>query len=94
MDWTVLEQALFEHPEWITAIVIWDGLWKAFALWHAARNRQLLWFILLVVINSVGLLPMAYLAFFRPVRKKQPVSGKRPASMSKPQLRPLPIPLS
>lgn len=45
----------------ISAIIIWDTVWKGFALWKAARGGSKGWFIALLLINSAGLLPMAYL---------------------------------
>lgn len=44
-------------------LAIWDIAWKGVALWRAARNRQSTWFVLLLVINSVGILPIIYLKF-------------------------------
>jgi hypothetical protein len=51
-----------------TAIVMWSVIWKAFALWHAARNNQLAWYIVLIFVNTVGILEIIYLFFFRKKR--------------------------
>lgn len=51
-------------------IVIWDGVWKLIALWKSARRNQLVWFIILAIINSAGILPIVYLAFFQKKRKR------------------------
>lgn len=45
----------------IVILVIWDMIWRGFALWKAARNNQNRWFIGLLIVNSVGLLPILYL---------------------------------
>lgn len=42
-------------------VVVWDFVWKALALWRAGRNDQKGWFIVLLIINSVGILPIFYL---------------------------------
>lgn len=42
-------------------LIIWDLTWKGIALWFAARKGQNAWFIALLVINSMGILPMIYL---------------------------------
>lgn len=55
-------------PITIGLIIAWSILWKALALWHAARNNQLAWYIWLVIINTAGILEIIYLIFFR--RKK------------------------
>lgn len=46
-------------------LVIWTTAIKAFALWFAARNGQRLWFVALLVVNSLGILELAYLLAFR-----------------------------
>lgn len=43
----------------------WDVVWKAIAMWKAARNKQLFWFIAAAIINSVGILPILYIIFFQ-----------------------------
>jgi len=50
---------------WVLIIVaVWDLVWKGFALWRAAKNDSQGWFIALLVINTVGLLPILYLYVF------------------------------
>jgi methionyl-tRNA synthetase len=59
----------FQNHMWLfTALVIWSLIWKALALWHSARNNQLAWYIVLIIINTAGVLEIIYLLFFR--RKK------------------------
>lgn len=49
----------------IIPIIIWTLIWQGIAMWHAARNKQMAWFVALLFINTSGLLPLAYLAFFQ-----------------------------
>ena len=42
-------------------IVVAELLLKGLALWHAARNKHTGWFIVILLINSLGLLPLIYL---------------------------------
>jgi methionyl-tRNA synthetase len=58
-------QFLTANLIWIVPLMIWDLVWKAIGLWHSARNNQRGWFIALLLINSVGVLPIVYLQFFR-----------------------------
>lgn len=39
---------------------------KGFALWYSARGGQKWWFIALLIINTLGILEIIYLLFFRP----------------------------
>lgn len=59
-------------------IAIWDLVWRGLALWHASRNNQRNWFVALMVVNSVGILPMIYLKFFqRKLKINPPVRGRK-----------------
>lgn len=57
------------RPWLLTLLIVWSIIWKGFALWHSARGNQKGWFVALLVINTVGLLEIIYLAFFRPKRR-------------------------
>jgi len=64
----------FTIPLWIYPILIWTIIWKALASWRAARRGHLVWFIAFFVVNTMGILPILYLAFFQNMKlnKKQP----------------------
>lgn len=55
----------------IIVLALWDIVWKGFALWRAARNNQFRWFIALLIINSIGILPIVYLVSFQETSKRQ-----------------------
>lgn len=40
---------------------VWELVWKGFALWRAAKKDQPVWFVLIMVLNTVGILPIIYL---------------------------------
>jgi hypothetical protein len=46
-------------------LVLLELILKGFALWRAGRNNQSWWFIALLVLNTVGILPLIYLLFFQ-----------------------------
>jgi len=45
----------------IVIAVIWSMFWKGTALWHAARKGHNLWFIVLLFVNTLGVLEIIYL---------------------------------
>ncbi|HCB00151.1 MAG TPA: hypothetical protein DEP22_09605 [Porphyromonadaceae bacterium] len=51
-------------------IVLWDFIWKMIALWKAARNSHLTWFIFIGIVNSVGILPLIYIVLDNRRKKK------------------------
>jgi len=56
----------------VVLLVIWDGVWKAIAMWKSGRNNQLAWFICIAIFNTVGILPIIYLVWGQKNRNPQP----------------------
>ena len=42
-----------------------DLILRGFALWKSARKGQNVWFIFLLIVNSMGILPLIYLLLNR-----------------------------
>jgi len=42
-------------------LVLWTLFWKGLALWHSGRRDQPWWFIILLIVNTAGLLEIIYL---------------------------------
>lgn len=42
-------------------VIIWSIFWKGLALWHSAKRNQGWWFLILLVVNTVGILEIVYL---------------------------------
>ena len=59
----------------LAVAMIWELIWKGIALWKAARNNDNIWFIFILVLNTLGILPIIYIAFFS--KKKQAVPIKK-----------------
>jgi len=56
---------------WLLAIlVLWSVIWKGIALWKSARNESKIWFVILLIVNTVGILEIIYIfAVARPKEK-------------------------
>jgi len=52
---------LFSNTPLLLGLLLWSGFWKALALWHSARRGDTIWFIVLVIVNTVGILEIIYL---------------------------------
>lgn len=50
-------------------LALWTIAIKGYALWHAARNDQKWWFIAILIVNTLGILEIVYLLWFRGDRK-------------------------
>ncbi len=42
-------------------IIVWSLFWKGLALWHSGRRGQPWWFVIMLVVNTVGILEIIYL---------------------------------
>ena len=45
-------------------ISLWALIWKGLALWRASKQAQRNWFIVLLVLNTIGILEIIYLFRF------------------------------
>lgn len=52
-------------------IIIWSAVWKGIALWKAARKNSLVWFIVLLVVNTLGILEILYIYVFSEMKNKK-----------------------
>jgi len=48
----------------LVILALWSTVWKGLALWKAARLRQTWWFVVLLVINTAGILEILYIYIF------------------------------
>ncbi|MBI4948156.1 hypothetical protein HY844_01175 [Candidatus Berkelbacteria bacterium] len=48
----------------IILIAIWELAWKGYALWRAGRKNDVAWFVTLLILNTVGILPILYIFVF------------------------------
>lgn len=72
----VLQNGIFGglFGAWIGAFLlpflIWGIFWKGWALWKAARAESKIWFVVLLIVNTVGILDILYIFVFSKSTKK------------------------
>lgn len=59
-----LEQATPAMIVGLVLLSLWTLPWKGVALWKAAKKNDLVWFIVLLIINTVGILEILYIFIF------------------------------
>ena len=67
MNYTVNgHQYVISHNmfELLLLLAVWELVWKGFALWRAGRNNQSTWFIVMLILNTAGILEILYLFVF------------------------------
>lgn len=55
-------------PVVLFILFLWSLAWKGLALWNAARFSQRNWFVVILILNTVGILEIIYLFFFAKVK--------------------------
>lgn len=64
------------------AAALWTVVLKGYALWFSARASQKWWFIALLVINTLGILEIIYLIWFRPKEVEKEIAPAHTSSMA------------
>ncbi len=63
-------------PLWLTLTILllalWTLPWKGVALWRAAGNKHLAWFVAIFIVNTLAILEIIYIYA---VSRKQAKSG-------------------
>jgi len=79
--------ALLGVPMWaLVVFLVWSLIWKALALWKSARKNSPVWFVILLVVNTAGILEVLYIFLFSEMKfdggierrvKKQAILDKK-----------------
>jgi len=56
----------------IVFVFVWSLLWKGIALWKSARNAQKVWFVSLLILQTLGILEILYIFIFQKDRNFRP----------------------
>lgn len=48
---------------WFMMAMAWSIFWKGLALWFASQRKQKIWFAVLLIANTFGILDIIYLLF-------------------------------
>ena len=72
---------MIEFPWWIYPALVWTLFWKGIAMWKSARNNQTVWFVVSLVINTLGVLPIVYLLWFQQDWNKKVVKKSKRKSV-------------
>ncbi|MFH1454800.1 MAG: DUF5652 family protein [bacterium] len=73
MNTQVLSGAIASYMSanpWLILLLIWSIVWKLIALWKAAKHNHLVMFIVLGVLNDVGVLEIIYITYLYFKEKK------------------------
>jgi hypothetical protein len=60
--------SILENYWILIPLIVWTLVWKGIALWKSARRSEMVWFVALLVLNTLGILEIIYI--FIVARKK------------------------
>lgn len=66
-----MQQFLIDNMWLLYLVLIWSLIWKGLALWKAARQGQKVWYIALLIVNTLGILEILYIYVFSKMKKPQ-----------------------
>jgi len=59
-----MEEFILGNSWVLLLIALWTLPWKGVALWKSARNKQMGWFIILLILNTLAILEIIYIFYF------------------------------
>ncbi len=60
----------------LVCLSIWSLAWKGVALWKAAHNNSKPWFVVLLIVNTAGILEILYIFLFSKKKPFDSAQGK------------------
>lgn len=70
-----LLSTIFQGPVFYL-VVIWSLIWKGLALWRAAKNDSKVWYVVLLVLNTVGIAEILYYFVFGKKRTEKTLTNE------------------
>lgn len=57
---------MFSSWPWyvLVSLIIWSLIWKGWALWKSAKAGSKPWFIVILIVNTFGVLEILYIYVF------------------------------
>ena len=71
-----LDEIFITYPLLTGLVIAWVLPWKGYALWKAARKSQNVWFIVLLLVNTLAILEILYIFIFSEMDKKKKLRKK------------------
>jgi len=82
-DFTSLS-SLLGLPIWLIIVAsVWTLIWKGLALWKSARKHHFIWFVILLIVNTLGILEILYIYLFSEMKLDELDKGKKTKSKTK-----------
>ena len=66
-------------PVIIALIFIWSLVWMAIAMWKAAKKNHIAWYVIFLLVHTLGILEILYIFVFSKMsgKKQEPAVVKK-----------------
>ncbi len=75
-----MQEFLINNSWVIFPLAAWTLVWKGLALWRSARAGQKVWYIVLLIVNTLGILEIIYLLITNKPKAKPAAAPSQPAA--------------
>lgn len=58
---------------WVILLAFWSLFWMGWSLWTAAKNKNKVWFIILLLVHTMGILDILYIFIFSKISETKKV---------------------
>jgi len=78
-----MQTIVFSNQDLILLIILalWSLPWKGVALYKAAQNKSPWWFVILLIVNTVGILEILYIFIFAKKKSAEKSDTKKKQKM-------------
>jgi cytochrome c oxidase subunit IV len=84
MDYNfIMQDFMVAKTGFLIALFVWMIIWKGIALWFAARRRNIVMFVFILLFNTAGVLPISYLIYLNLTDKPKKKTQKRKKGVKK-----------
>lgn len=68
---------IYQNLWWIIPLSLWSLVWKGWALWRAGRLNQSVWFVVMLLLNTLGILEILYIFYFSKLPASSSAKSKK-----------------
>ncbi|MFH1711188.1 MAG: DUF5652 family protein [Nanoarchaeota archaeon] len=71
-------------PTLLAVVMVWSLIWMGIAMWKSARKNHIIWFVVFLLVHTLGILEILYIFVFSKMGSKSAVKpAVKPAVVKK-----------
>jgi len=57
-------------PALLAVVAVWSLIWMGIAMWKSARKNHIIWFVVFLLVHTLGVLEILYIFVFSKMGRK------------------------